>query len=422
MLYRAIFLLAAAALGMTGCTVAENNEIGSPEDTGIPVSDEYSPTIAIVDWGAVDLTDPAVVQDFAQADFIVLETAYLLNGRRNAGGIAAIKELNPDVRIVGYVSAHASWLSWGDPDADLERSEYYTRDWYEATEPYWSYTTTGDTMCSWPGKVLLNVLDPDCRAAMVGVLADHWTAHDNVLDGIFWDHFNHFLWVPNDIEGVEGLMDLDGDGITHREDEDEMAAYRIAVEDLVRRARRALGNDVIQIANGQRAPADSNFAALLDGMFYEDFPAYNYTGEKMRQALDREVPNNLFAAHSWCRTQNGGPWLILSNWDRFYAPDDDGNVVAWRRSDFNRVVGLLSGCLSVYYPSASYRYDWPEVELELGLPLAEAVQTGDLVSREFENGTVLLDFGAATGQIPFGFAIVQNDSLRQRFQYEEELP
>ena len=83
---------------------------------------------------------------------------------------------------------------------------------------------------------------------MVGVLANHWHRHPNVLDGVFWDHFNMILWVPDELPGVEGELDLDGDGIAHREDEDEIEAYRQASEDLIREFRNALGDDVIQIA------------------------------------------------------------------------------------------------------------------------------------------------------------------------------
>lgn len=422
MYHRAIFLafLAVLALALAGCTVAENTD-PNDGDPGPGLSSDYWATTAIVDWGQIDLTDPAEVAKYAQADIVVFETAYLWNGNMNAGGLDAIRELNPDVRIVGYVNAHGSWLRWGEVSRADATVPYYGWDWFQATKKFWSYTTTGDTMCSWPGKVLLDVLDPACRQAMVDVLAAHWTAHDNVLDGIFWDHFNNFLWVPDQIEGVEGEMDLDGDGIPHRQDEDEMAAYRAAAEDLILRARRALGGDVIQIANGQRGPAQPEFAALLDGMFYENFPEYNYTGDKLQASLDRTVPNNLFDARTWCRTQNGGPWLILSNWNRFTAPDEDGNLVSWRRSDLNRAIGLISGCLSVYYPGAQYRYDWPEVDLDLGLPLGEAVQEGQKYTREFENGHVVLNFAESTSAVPFGFAIVEQDETRQLLQIGEEL-
>ena len=421
---RVFIILFTCLLTWAGCSSSENFQPLVADYPGEPSVQESSwPAMAIVDWGSVDFSDPAVVAKFAQADILVLETAYLWQPGKNPGAIAALKELNPDLKIVGYISAHSSWLRWGVVDRSEQEEPSYNWEWYQATREYWSYSTTGDTMLSWPGKALLNVLDPDCRAAMVQVLTDHWHAHDNVLDGIFWDHFNAFLWVQISIPGVEGQMDLDGDGIPHREDEDEMQAYREASADLISRARRALGGDVIQIANGQRAAADSAFAGLLDGMFYENFPEYSFTGEKMRKALDPSVPNNLFAAATWPRSNNGGPWLILSNANRFTAQDDEGVPVSWRRAEFNRVVGLLTGCLPVYHAEGlEYQYGWPEIEVELGLPLAEAVIQEDRISREFEYGSVHLDFSGSTSLIPFDFAIVQKDSVRQQFNMADFLP
>lgn len=412
-----IALLLAAA---SGCTVAENTEpvdsVSEPDFT-----DNYWPTMAIVDWSQVDLTDPEKIAEFARADIIALETAYVWRDNLNPGALDEIRALNPDVRIVGYLNAQDSWLAWGNIDRSDAENPFYTWEWFQATKPYWSYTTEGDTMLSWPGKVLLNVLDENCRQAMVDVLVDHWSAHDNVLDGFYWDHFNSFLWVPIEIPGVEGEMDLDGDGIAHRDDEDEKQAYRDASEDLIRRVRRALGSDVIQIANGQRAPSDPEFAALFDGMFYENFPEYSFSGDELRQSLDPEVENNLFEARTWCRADNGGPWLILSNWGQFYAPNEDGVTVVWKRADLNRAIGLLAGCLSVYYPGTSYRYGWPAVDVDLGMPLGEAVQDGDLYTREFENGRVVLSFDEAAATVPFQFAIVEDGDAKQVLQTTEQL-
>ncbi|MBU8869999.1 MAG: putative glycoside hydrolase family 15 protein [Gemmatimonadales bacterium] len=422
--YRALSVLFAGLVIWVGCSVSENQQ--SPEMRGpieLSVLEHSWPAMAVVDWGSIDFSDPANLQKFAKADILILETAYLWKEGRDSGAIAGLKALNPDIKILGYINAHGSWESWGEVDRSEAEYPSYMWDWYAKTRDFWSYTTTGDTMMSWPGKILLDFLNPDCRAAMVQVLSDHWYAHENVLDGIFWDHFNSYLWVMPNISGVVGEMDLDGDGISHREDEDEMQAYRDASVDLISRTRRALGGDVIQIANGQRAPADSIFAGLLDGMFYEDFPEYNYSDQKMCKALDPSVFNNLFSAKNWPSTQNGGPWLILSNPRCLTATNDDGEYLIWKRAEFNRVVGLLSGCLPVYCPqNQRNRYGWPEIEVELGLPLSGAVIDGDLVSREFELGRVVLDFSEATAMAPFGFVIEKQGIVQQQFGMKDYLP
>ena len=66
---------------------------------------------------------------------------------------------------------------------------------------------------------------------MIGVLAAHLDAHPSRIDGIFWDHFNEALWVPEDLPGVSGEMDLDGDGIFN--DEEIRAGSNPAVRDSV---------------------------------------------------------------------------------------------------------------------------------------------------------------------------------------------
>lgn len=430
-------ITAAATLVMMvlcgACSVVSNPADPQANDGSTPpvTGDDLVPrggsagrsSIAVIDYGYLDLNDPEVAANVARADIVVLETSTLWAPNGNAGGVAALKAINPDVKVLGYINAHGSWLSWGDTFVTDPERQPYGADWYRATRPYWSFTTTGDTMMSWPGKVLLDVLDPDCRAAMIGVIAAHWNAHGNVLDGVFWDHFNNWLWTPDQVPGVDGRMDLDGDGIPHLEDEDEMAAYRAASEALITGLREALGPQVIQVANGVRAACDSTFAGLLDGMMYENFPDVGFGGLSMRTALDPANPCNLFAAQHWPRGDNGGPWLIYTNKYVTQFNDDQGQLVRWRLAEYARVAALVTGGRASFHGyDQKYRYDWPSVDLGLGDPAGPAAFDGDTIVREFANGRVTLTFTGGDLPQPFNFVIEQGGQVVQSLAYPRHFP
>lgn len=412
----AAFLALSGAICACTITAVENPIV---PDTSPPLPVQSS--MAIVDFTYMDLTDQANQEAVARARIYVNEMTYLWSPVQNQRAVAALKARNPDLKVIGYVNAQTSWLMWGD-DPKMQTTNPYGWDWYQATRPYWSYTTTGDTMMSWPGKVVVNILEPACREAMIDVLAAHWNAHSNVVDGIYWDHFNTSLWVADNVPGRTGSLDLDGDGIAHPDDQDEMAAYREASSALVQELRARLGEDIIQVTNGNRAAMDSTFAGLVDGMLYENFPEVGFWGQNMSQALDPTAWNSLFNSRHWPRTQNGGPFVILSNKDRFTYTSDQG-VRDYRYADFARLAALMTGTLVSYHSAArQWDYGWPEVDLYLGEPLAEAdVAAGRLV-REFTNGTITVNMTTGDLPIPFSFTISEGRDVVQRFEFPSIYP
>lgn len=415
--------LFAGALALSGaigaCTTGAIDSVYVP-DTSPPLPGTGS-GVAIVSYAYVDLSDPAQQSAVARAEVFVNEMSYLWSPTQNQGAVAALKSRNPDLKVLGYVNAQTTWLMWG-ANPEVQAANPYGWDWYWATRPYWSYTTTGDTMMSWPGKVVLNILVPACREAMIDVLADHWHAHSNVIDGVYWDHFNTTLWVSESVPGREGSLDLDGDGIAHQDDPDEIEAYKDASTALITELRARLGQQVIQITNGNRAALDSTFAGLVDGMLYENFPEVGFWGENMRQALDANAWNSLFASRRWPRTQNGGPFIILSNKDRITITSPQGSR-GYRYADFARPAALLTGTLVSYHsPAQQMDFGWPEVDLELGAPLGEAVASGDTLTRGFVNGTVTVIMTRGDLPVPFNFSITQDQAVAQSFEFPSIYP
>lgn len=411
-------------IGLTGCTpLPEESGVGtlvyeggdSRSDAPVVEDDQgKSDLIAIVEYKLPDFTDPQVLEKYARADLLVMVPNHLWAECRNSNAIQELKSLNPELKILGYFNSQTTFLNWEKFD---EESNPYKHDWYQRTKPYWSYTTEGDTAMAWVGKVVLNILEEECREAIVDVIQDHWYAHGNVFDGIFWDHFNTYLWTSSSVPNVEGGLDLDGDGIIHTEDEDEMEGYRMASTALVEMIASRMGDDVIQVCNGNRAAKDSVFAGLVDGMMYENFPDVGFSGNEMENSLDPLVYNNLFAARNWPRKINGGPFLLLTNRTNIQVQNEDGEWETWRRADFNRIVALLTGNYVTYNPfSETYTYDWPEVSFNLGAPVSIATHQDGRIRRDFQNGFVELDFQTEGSNAPFHFRVEENNNSSQRFR------
>ncbi|MHB8079412.1 MAG: alpha-amylase family protein [Candidatus Krumholzibacteriia bacterium] len=377
--------------------------------------------MAIVDYRTGDLDTPEAAARYAQADLVVLESSYLWSRPQNAGFVANVKALNPNARVLGYVLANTAWATWGDePDSDPTTNPYGW-DWYNATRPYWCYTTTGDTLMNWPHQVVLDILDPACRRAMIDVLLKWRREGSNPVDGFYWDYFSTSLWIaPAAAATLDGEPDLDDDGIGHFEDADERQAFRDAQTALVQETRAAFGDAFIQIFNGGRAAVDSTFAALGDGMFYELFPTVGFWGgPRMALALDPAQPNNLYAARRWPRTRNGGPWLVLSNPTPVSWWDADGQLVQFNLGEINRAVALLTGATACYHEPPALGYGWPAYEPALGLPLGGVVCRGDTLTRDFAGGRVKVIKRNMDSVLPFDFEITETDSVVQALRYPD---
>jgi len=413
------YALTLSVLLAIGCAIPEEEDILEPGYDGggsrggeVDLPAGAHNCMAIVEYDSPDFTDAAVIEKYSKARVVIFVPNYLWALNASPDIISSMKAINPDLKVLGYFNAQTSWLNWADDDPITQS---YTHSWHQATSPYWSYSTTGDTMMAWPGKVLINILEEDCRNAMVDVLAEQWAANANVFDGIFWDHFNTQLWVASNVPGCDGEVDLDGDGIAHGDDEDEMQAYRDASTALVQRVSSVLGPDVIQVTNGNRAARDADFAGLVDGMMYERFPEIGFSGDEMRNALDPAVGNNLFESRTWPKTSNGGPFLILTNKMNFSIIEDGGNRVTYFRAEFNRIVALLTDNYVTYHPiTEEHSYGWPDVDVSLGLPVGDVAFEGDVITREFENGRVTLDFNTANPAAPFNFQIEQDGEVVQQ--------
>ncbi|MBK6899776.1 MAG: hypothetical protein IPH09_11070 [bacterium] len=337
-----------------------------------------------------------MIERIARADLLCVEAEVLWSEPPSGGPsvVERIKAVNPDCKVIGYVSVQMVRLDWADAPVGT-----YARTRWDALRRFWSYTTTRDTLQSWPKKVNVNILEPACRDAIVTIIAEFQEHSGTAFDGVLWDYFNNGIWIPNSVD-VTGDPDLDGDGIPMMSDPDELAAYKAACVDMVVSLRERLGEGFIQIFNGQRAYTDSTFAALSDGIDYELFPTLGFQPpDKMRKAMDPGVYNSLWNARRWPRTVNGGPYLLLENINRAHYYDDNYVLTPLNPGDAFRAVSLLiDGCYPVWDDFVDHLFGWPDVVHSLGAPLGPTLIQGDVFTRGSRTGTSAWTWAAGLAQ------------------------
>lgn len=373
----------------------------------------------IMEWGAVDWSDDRNVEQIAKADVAVLGAVYLWGNETNENlqVIDRIKAVNPDCVVLGYVLPKTIMLWW-----ENSASFPYGRDMFDRTRPFWSYTTTGDTLMDFSQQVVINILDPACRDSIVTTITQAQLGSANRLDGVFWDYFNDSIWIhPNVEDQVEGFPDMDGNGIAQHLDSAERIAYRQACVDLVQAVRDSLGESFIQVFNGQRAYDDSAFAALSDGLYYELFPTLFFPAPPMASALDPDYEYSLFHVPQWCRTVNGGPYVVLGNIRQNFYYDHNFELQTINLGDHYRVVALLTDTYTTWI-AGGHHYDWTGNEINLGPPLGSTQIDGDTYTRDFRYGRVELIIESGTYPNPFDYRIWVNGTLVEEWNFPYHFP
>lgn len=381
----------------------------------------HSPrNVAINDWITSDFSAADSFEKYARADIVVLTALYLWGYPPNESRrvIEGIKAVNPDCRIVGYVPAKNSKFAWENPNSPFP----FTYTWWQRTRPYWAFTTAGDTLSDWYGNVTLNILEPGCRDAMVSTIVDMQRASNNKFDGVFWDYFNTSLWIAPGIT-FDGEPDLDGDGVRHWNDADELAAFKAAQVALVTALQDSLGPNFLQVFNGQRAYMDSTFASLGDGMFFEAFPELFFPRPlTMASAMSPSYPNNVFRLREWPRKTNDGPYQIFASWQSNVYYDYQGQLKEINLGNQFRVVALLSDGYSAWCPGSNWNYGWTNVDVSLGEPLGPTVIDGIYYSRDFKYGRVEMIMDNGYHPDPFDYTIRVNGRIVEQWARPYHFP
>ncbi len=410
----AVWSILALGLGLSACY----NPMAPVEISALSATSpsNRSCPIAALDYQVGDLTDPNVVAKLARADLLVLGTEQFWE---TGADLSYIRAANPNIKIVAYLRTKCVRSAWAPEE---EADNLYTHQLYRAALPYLVQTTEGDTASDWFGTYLYDFTNSQARSDILDIFTHFQATSSNQFDGVFWDYFSPRLWIPTNLIGVYGEPDMDLDGVPHYDDADEIERFLRGQEAWIDEMRARMGEDFIQIANGVRALRDSTFAARVDGMFYENFPAQGFNGgDQFRMALDPSEFNNLWAAHGWPRTQNGGPWLILDQMmpaGTYFGPPPDYPPYTIDADDLTRAVALLTGASAITHEGFGIREPGiPEVGYDLGAPLGGVQNNYPFYRRDFQRGYITVTMRDGAYPFPFDFEVWQDGVMIHRSPY-----
>lgn len=370
-------------------------------------------------FGSDDFNNQTLIEELARYDLVgVTADEIWRDAAESARFIERVKAINPDIKIVGYSSVKTVHQGWAHAPAGS-----YARAMWDGLLPYWSYTTTGDTLMDWPGVINVNILDQACRDVFIDTFVAWQQTAANRLDGIYWDYFNNGIWIP-DFVSCEGDPDMDGNGISQYSDPAEIEAYRQACVEMTLGLRSKLGDDFIQIFNGQRAYTDSLFASHADGVIYELFPTLGFQGgQRVRDALDPAVPHSLPNMARWLRDTAGGPYILLENHNQYRYYDHEGEIQDLVTGDHFRVISLLlDGVYPVWNAEGLLDQLWPTAVFDLGEPLGPLTVNGDVYTRSFRYGEIVVEMDNGDWPDPFNYEVRVNGSVVQAFDRPYHFP
>lgn len=299
--------------------------------------------------------------------------------------ISEMKTLNPGIKIIGYQLVMGVPLIWSDSSMVADVTPY-AMEFSENVIGDWAYTTTGDTLMLWPDLIFLNPIESDninreLIQDIVSLIEKYQELSGNIIDGIMHDYFMDGPYLsPYVRRRVDGEIDLNGNGAIFADDPTEHDLLIYFQKEYAREIRRRLGGDFIQIANGLLHHVDGELAAILNGIFYEDFPQCRI-GLSDRDGLMRLLDHH---AEGYLTEARGRTWSIVTN-----ETGGSNNL-------FCLVSSMLAGCLYTELHGKNLFTGWT-LDIRGGEPLGETAREGKVDSiltfrRNFKYGEARASF------------------------------
>ncbi len=372
---------------------------GSPSDPveyqGSPTSLQQWPMRGVTHWRDFFEWDESTTENAARAGLLIFPIERCFSPEA-VEIIARLRELNPDIRILGYLAMLQVTELYPDT-AYLERSLPWTLDFYKFVEDNWAWTTTGDTLHVWPKMIFLDPIkgngepDGELLTGIVDMLEAYVDDWPGSIDGVMHDYFMYEPYISPYNDNVEGDVDLDGNGIPIGDDEEERAVFLRWQKDYAAAIRSRLGPDFIQIANGRVPQEDAELAGYLNGVFYELFPNMCWSVTD-RTGFEKLLENQ---APGWLTESQGRTWSILTN-----------NVIEYNNM-FCMLSSLLAGCFYTELTDDFTFRGWA-IDIEAGSALSGLTKEGksDSIStyrRSFSNGEALISFNPTGGRREWTF-------------------
>lgn len=310
----------------------------------------------------------------ARWDVVVLDADQQV---RYPDRVRKLRLLNPSIKILAYVpSEEIADARFSEPPeypfaklAASIREEWYVRD------------PSGKFVSFWPGTRLLDVTD----RGQIGASGERWQEffprflRDEILSSGLWDG----IFLDNTFDSISPFVktpvDLDRDG---RADTSLAAdrVWRMGMTKLLRRVRE-LNPNAILVGNGGAV-----YAGLLNGAFFEHFPSWNWKRNwtEFRESLRRNLHPSVGALN--VNTDNadrpqdyrlmrfGLASALVGGGYYSFDKGDQNHDVMWWYDEYETPLGDPSSVIA-----------------RLSLSAAEGRNDGEVWSREFRNGLVVVN-------------------------------
>lgn len=326
----------------------------------------------------------AEAEQLAKWDFLILD---MENQETSPEQLARIRELNPKIKIVAYITSEEILEYVNDGYAPM-RAELRKG----IKENYWLKDSSGNKLSFWSGTLMLNGSDcgTDSWNSYLSDFINQRIKTSGYWDGIFLDN----LW-PDISWFNNGNIDLNRDG---RKDTaaDLNSRWLKGSKNLLTQIRSKTGNNFLIVANGQ---ANSNFEKELNGRLMENFPALFGSGGWANAMKSYTLSIN---------SQKSPKLTALNSYNK--------NQKDYRKVRFGLTSALLSeGYFSFDYDVTDHGQTWwyDEYDAILGNPEGVAYNLLNKKSTTWQAGLWRRDFEN-------GIAVVNSTNKTQTYSFYKE--
>ncbi len=322
--------------------------------------------------------------ELSRWDVVILD---METAKTSPDQLAKIRELNPKIKIIAYVTSEEILEDVNSGYAPL-RADLRAG----IKDNYWLKDPSGNQLSFWPGTLMLNGADTS---------ADSWNSYlanfvnqevkgSGYFDGVFLDNlWTNISWFNG------GNLDLNGD---HQKDKasEADAKWLKGSQHLLAQIRAKCGKNFLIMSNGQ---ADKHFEKDLNGRLLENFPAL-FNGASWTKAM---------SDYQLAGSAEQNPKLVVLN---SYAKNQND----FRKFRFGLASTLMAnGYYSFDYDVTNHGQTWwyDEYDAKLGAPQGDAYNLLSKNSSALAPGLWRRDFEK-------GIAVVNSTNKTQTYSFHQE--
>ncbi|MFA6514601.1 MAG: putative glycoside hydrolase [Patescibacteria group bacterium] len=340
-----------------------------------------------------EISEQEAIQ-LAKWDLLVLDMEVQEN---NPESIALIRELNPQVIILAYITSQEII---DDVNAYAGRTGAFLRGELRDNiyEGWWLKDQNGNRISNWPYTYMLNLSDvspvdnsgrrfndylPEFIAAKI--------KNNGIFDGVFYDNtWGDISWING------GNLDLNDDGLKDDEREADFL-WAAGFKKMLDKTRALLGDDFIIAGNGR---IFEGYQKTINGMMLESFPSTWENGGTWSGSM---------TSYLKFTTLNRYPQIPIINVNR-------RNEFDFRALRFGLTSTLLGdGFYSFDYDTTNHSQAWwyDEYDVNLGSAKSQAYNLLDFNDLTFKPGLWRRDF-------KFGSVLVNSTDKEQLYIFKKE--